>query len=111
MSASKRHKTPDFGALAEESEKVAGVLSHRPTAFQLEQAVNFNVVTVPRALRMAADLEEQLEAAERVARAADNPAVFDIADDRALYAAHKELAAALDAWRGDSSPASRPEAS
>lgn len=108
MSDANQHKRPvtreGIALLIEDCERTSSALSMRPTPFQLEQASNFLVSTVPLALRK---LEEQLESAQRVARAADNPAVFDITDDVALYAAHKELAAALDIWRGSNPASSR----
>lgn len=47
--------------LIADSEKVGSALSLNPTPFQLEQASNFNTVTIPQALRK---LQDQLESAQ-----------------------------------------------
>ena len=69
MPDSSPHKHPvtreGIALLIEDCEKTSAALSVRPTPFQLEQAVNFLVATVPAALR---NLVEQLEASQKTLR-------------------------------------------
>lgn len=82
MSDSKPHKRPvtreGIALLIEDCERTSAALSLRATPFQLEQASNFLVATVPSALR---NLEEQLETQVGLIRdlASELASVSDIA--------------------------------